>query len=261
MNHASHTWQADKYSQNSQYQYQTFMKLIKNNPFIGNESVLDIGCGDGKISAELADLVSEGDVVAIDNSSTMLQFAQQNHQRKNLTFKYCDAENLTSLNKCFDVIVSSFCLHWVEHKQKAFNEIAACLKSGGKFMMVVSCRNQVMANVRDEMIKSIVWKDYFYDFMDTTLHIEDADYDQYATMAGLTIDKYDTEAVRVDFPSSESLEDFFSNLTPHLGRLPDERLKKKFMEEAVKKYLTCVPVEKDGACHMMSTCIYLVGKK
>lgn len=57
MTNNAHVWQAEKYSQNSQYQYRTFMKLIKNHSFIGDESILDVGCGDGKISAELADLV------------------------------------------------------------------------------------------------------------------------------------------------------------------------------------------------------------
>lgn len=147
--------------------------------------------------------------MAVDNSTAMLQFAQQNHQRSNLIFKHCDAENLSSLNKYFDMVVSSFCLHWVEDKKKAFNEIAACLKSGGKLMMVMTHRNPIMAKVRDEMVKGVLWEKYFIDFVDASMRIEDSAYDGYATAAGLKIDEYYTESVRVDFASSQALKDFF----------------------------------------------------
>jgi trans-aconitate 2-methyltransferase len=42
----------------------------------GNERVLDIGCGDGKITAHIASLLPQGSVVGIDNSIEMISFSQ-----------------------------------------------------------------------------------------------------------------------------------------------------------------------------------------
>ena len=53
-------WDGSHYSQNSDFQYSRALKLISSHNFNGDEYILDVGCGDGKISVELTKLVPNG---------------------------------------------------------------------------------------------------------------------------------------------------------------------------------------------------------
>ncbi len=59
----SYAWDAKDYAKNSQNQYQWTKELIPKLKLKGNEALLDIGCGDGKITAELATCLPKGIVV------------------------------------------------------------------------------------------------------------------------------------------------------------------------------------------------------
>ena len=54
MRSAKHNWNADDYAKNSSAQLEWAQELIAKLALQGHESVLDIGCGDGKVSAQLA---------------------------------------------------------------------------------------------------------------------------------------------------------------------------------------------------------------
>ncbi len=64
----------------------------------GNEALLDTGCGDGKITAELAQALPEGKAVGVDNSQEMIHLAQTTFPKSaylNLSFQLMDARKLT----------------------------------------------------------------------------------------------------------------------------------------------------------------------
>ncbi len=241
-------WEAKKYSQNSTLQYRAFMSLINQHHFCGNEHVLDIGCGDGKLSVQLAKMFSSGTVLAIDKSEHMIEFAESNAKASNLSFRLCDVQNLTSLRQKFDVIVSSFALHWVPDKLKAFQEIKECLMPDGKVFLIMPYRNPVTAKIREDMIKTDKWKEYFVDFVDPSVCMEDRFYEQYAITAGLELYTYNLAPVTTYFPNVSALKDFLATLTPHLSCLPNETLKEQFMDELVSDYLAKVPANANGSC-------------
>ena len=85
------------YTRNSQNQFQWAKELIPKLKLQGNETLLDIGSGDGKITAEIAKCLTLGRVVGIDSSSQMIKLAQDNFPKKNypnLTFQVIDARKL-----------------------------------------------------------------------------------------------------------------------------------------------------------------------
>src|SRR5208337_144946 len=61
-------WDAEEYARNSGAQLGWARELIAKLELEGHEHVLDIGCGDGKVSAELARHVPGGRVVGVDSS-------------------------------------------------------------------------------------------------------------------------------------------------------------------------------------------------
>ncbi|WP_225587700.1 class I SAM-dependent methyltransferase [Methylomonas fluvii] len=110
---------AQDYAQNSQAQQQWAKELIAGMRLTGRETVLDLGCGDGKVTAEIAAIVDQGTVVGIDNSEAMIALAQRRYpqtQHPNLAFQVMDAGNL-SFAEQFDVVFSNAVLHWVKQHQ------------------------------------------------------------------------------------------------------------------------------------------------
>ena len=77
-------WDGSLYSQNSDFQFSRALKLISDHTFTGDESVLDVGCGDGKISVELAKRVPRGKVLGTDFSADMISHAKVMHKVPNL---------------------------------------------------------------------------------------------------------------------------------------------------------------------------------
>jgi trans-aconitate methyltransferase len=73
----SYRWDARDYEKNSTQQRQWAQELLQKLDLLGNEIILDIGCGDGKITAEIAVLLPRGSIIGIDLSEEMIVLARQ----------------------------------------------------------------------------------------------------------------------------------------------------------------------------------------
>ncbi len=85
---------AQHYQAHSQAQYNRAQELLTPGYFDKNASVLDAGCGDGKITAEVASLVLKGRVLGIDASPNMIRLARSSFQLSNLEFRCMKAEEI-----------------------------------------------------------------------------------------------------------------------------------------------------------------------
>ncbi len=122
----------EKYKSASKHQKEWGNDLISEFSFKGNEAVLDLGCGDGVLTEQLALLVPQGKALGIDASIQMIETAEQ-ICRSNLTFAHMDINKLNFENE-FDLIFSNAALHWVkDHKQLLKNAYKA-LKAHGKIL-------------------------------------------------------------------------------------------------------------------------------
>jgi Trans-aconitate methyltransferase len=130
-------WNAQDYAQNSQAQQQWAKELMAGLQLTGRETVLDLGCGDGKVTAEIAGIVGRGAVVGIDNSDAMIALAKRRYPEKqhpNLSFRVMDAGSL-SFTEGFDVVFSNAVLHWVKQHQPVIDGLYRSLKTGGKILL------------------------------------------------------------------------------------------------------------------------------
>ena len=96
----------EKYKMASPHQRQWGKKLIAELDLKGNEKILDLGCGDGDITVQLAELVPNGLVVGIDASQSMIESAQKNYKAENLRFDLTDI-NAIDFEDEFDVVFSN----------------------------------------------------------------------------------------------------------------------------------------------------------
>ena len=184
------TWNAADYAANSVLQQTWARELIARLKLRGDEHILDVGCGDGKVTAEIARAVPRGFVVGIDASAEMIGFARKAFppsQISNLKFQICDARKIGSVGRVtpcvpqfnvnggqrtarptfavrqFDLVFSNAALHWVDDHPAFLRGAASVLKSGGR--LVVSCGGKgnaqdVFVALRPEM-RLKRWREFF----------------------------------------------------------------------------------------------------
>jgi SAM-dependent methyltransferase len=101
--------------------------------------VLDVGCGTGIISAEIAKQVSPGRVQGIDRSIALLEMASQlsREQRiSNLSFVAGDVYDLPLLHETIDFVYGRLLFQHLTDPLRALSEIDRVLKLGGKICLV-----------------------------------------------------------------------------------------------------------------------------
>ena len=103
------------------------------------DTILDLGCCTGELSAYLAELVGpEGKVVAVDPDKERVLLAQQSFREvKNISFVEGSASNFPGINS-YDIIFSNYVIHWIPDKQQLFNNMFESLKHGGKIAIQYS---------------------------------------------------------------------------------------------------------------------------
>ena len=160
---------AKDYSKNSANQYAWAQELIPKLKLRGNEALLDIGCGDGKITAEIAKALPRGRAVGVDSSKEMIKLAQNTFPQEahpNLSFQLMDARKL-AFNEEFDKVFSNAALHWIVDQAAVLQGAQRSLKSGGQllFQMAGKGNAQAVIDILDELAAVMPWKQFLGSFV------------------------------------------------------------------------------------------------
>ncbi|MCK5510457.1 class I SAM-dependent methyltransferase [Candidatus Parcubacteria bacterium] len=111
--------------------WQRRIEMFKS--FIGNKNrkVLEVGCGTGLFTKEIAE--TKNKIIAIDISHELLNIARKKIQKNNLTFLLSNAYKTEFSENTFDFIIGSSVLHHL-NVDLALKEFYRILKPGGKIM-------------------------------------------------------------------------------------------------------------------------------
>jgi len=125
-------WDAQAYAQGNKIQeIAAFKYLQKSAVDFSQTNVLDIGCGTGNISAEIAKTACK--VHGIDASNNMIEYAKKTYGSiDNCSFEQCFAEDFVSQEK-FNRATTFFCLHWIKDKQSLMEKVNGALEINGEF--------------------------------------------------------------------------------------------------------------------------------
>jgi len=96
--------------------------------------ILDVGCGPGMVTRDIAHL-TKGKVIAFDDSEDMIKVAKDVLKAyKNVELRVGNAENLPFDKNMFDIVTCNLVLMWADDPQKVVNEMARVTKPGGKVL-------------------------------------------------------------------------------------------------------------------------------
>ena len=119
-------WNAVLYDDKHNFVAEYGKGLLEFIPKNKNQSILDLGCGTGKLTSQLIDFA--GTVIGVDSSENMIERAKK--QYSNIKFMVCDALNLP-FEKQFDVVFSNAVFHWISNHNALLKQIHKVLKPNG----------------------------------------------------------------------------------------------------------------------------------
>ncbi|MTD13331.1 methyltransferase domain-containing protein [Nakamurella sp. YIM 132087] len=204
----------------------------------GDERVLDIGCGDGAVSARIAEQLTGGSVLGIDPSPRMLEVARERLPGDpRLSFEAGDVMNLPFRSE-FDLAVSFNALHWVRDQAHALRQIAAALRPGGRAVLLMVCAGprRGIEDVAMEVTEEPAWATAFAGFRSPFFHADPGDFGSDAVDAGFELVDLSVTDRSWEFGSREALADWCTVGFADWGaRLPPGQLP-VFVGEVVRRY-------------------------
>jgi len=238
-------WDGDLYLKNSELQVKWGKKYLPKLQLQGHERILDVGCGDGRVSAYLAAAVPEGSVVGIDNSDSMLKVAKGINSLANLSFMEMDAAHIT-FEQEFDLVVSFSCLHWVKDQLGALCGIAKSLKKGGRAFLYFAPDHgrERFDHAIDEVRESPTWKRYFKQYNNPFHLITPSDLCVHVKNAQLLVKRIEIITVDEVFPSKTAFKDWIRGWMS-LNELPEEG-RNGFLDDILARYFQMHPPDEQG---------------
>jgi trans-aconitate 2-methyltransferase len=126
----SREWDAGTYDRVSDPQLAWGRSVLGRLLLRGDETVLDAGCGSGRVTELLLDAVPEGEVIGVDGSRAMLDAARDRlGSRPDLI--HADLLELELADQ-LDAVFSTATFHWITDHRLLFARIAAWLRPGGR---------------------------------------------------------------------------------------------------------------------------------
>jgi trans-aconitate methyltransferase len=242
------TIDVEKYSSNSNVQWIWAVTSLKHLELNGDETILDVGSGDGKITALLASKVPQGSVVGVDAFPELIEFAQVKHQAKNLSFELMSGAEL-AFNNQFDVTTSFLTLNWLTdaEAESAIRGIAQALKSGGVglFTIPAPAKNEAFRQIFLDMCNSDLVKPYLSLFEYQNRGITEEKIQSWVADAGLTLEFISVEETTITHHDRYEVQEWFLGVNPRLSQMPQESLD-YFTEEYIRLISMIYPQAGDG---------------
>jgi trans-aconitate 2-methyltransferase len=111
------------------------LEVLERLPLRGDETVLDAGCGSGRITQALIERLPRGRVIAVDQSASMIASAAE-RLPSGTDLRVLDLLEL-ELVRPVDAIFSTATFHWIADHELLFSRLRAALRDGGR--LVAQC--------------------------------------------------------------------------------------------------------------------------
>lgn len=247
-------WDAAGYAAHSVVQQSWARELIAKLGLRGNEHILDVGCGDGKITAEIARAIPHGSATGIDASGEMIAFAQKTFPKSevpNLEFQMMDAREI-KFDREFDLVFSNAALHWVDDHQKFLAGAASILNSGGR--LVVSCGGK--GNAQDVFVsllpelRSRRWREFFRKMPNPYFFYKPEEYRKWLVKAGFSSHTVRLAPKDATYHGTEGFAAWLrTTWIPYVQRIP-ENLREEFITAVTGRYVTRHPPDAENKVHV-----------
>jgi SAM-dependent methyltransferase len=231
---SSHEWDATSYHQVSQPQFLWGQQVLERLSLRGDETVLDAGCGTGRVTAKLLERLPHGGVLAVDQSENMLEVARAYLAPlfgDQVQFLRANLEDL-SLVEPVDSIVSTATFHWILDHRRLFQRLFDALKPGGA--LVAQCGGgPCLARLRQRtalLMAAPPYTPYFLGWSDPWVFADDLTTAARLRETGFTDIETSLEPAPTAFATAQEFREFLTTVfcAQHLEHIPNEALRLQF---------------------------------
>jgi trans-aconitate 2-methyltransferase len=220
-------WNAERYHEISLPQQTWARRMLEHLPLEGHERVLDIGCGTGRVTADIARRVPRGRVVGVDRSPAMLQTASawlREHAPRTALVR-ADGAALP-FRRTLDVVFSSATFHWVHDHAALFRSIIQALDRGGRLRAQCGGEgNLALLKAReDRLMREPRFAPFFDDWVEPAYYADVETTRRRLEMAGFVDIDVWMERAPTSFAGADEYRQFIGHVCvrDHLARLPRE---------------------------------------
>ena len=205
-----------------------------------NAVILDVGCLNGELTAEIAEKIPNGQVIGIDIFPKLIIYAKNKFQKDNLQFIYKHPEELDFENQ-FDLIFSFFSLHLIKNHESFLQGAYRGLKSSGILAISIPMGlPQPLLQAVTEVISAPEWSPFFQNFQTGWNFIDDIEYAELLAHLPWVITRLAVVPQKEVFRCKKHVAKFLSEWFPYLNPIPI-KLKQKFLLEVIDRYLEIEP--------------------
>jgi trans-aconitate 2-methyltransferase len=229
-------WNPEEYHRLSEPQYERGRKMLKVLALRGDERILDAGCGTGRVTAELAERLPDGQVIAVDVSKKMLAKAKEYLQPKygaRVTFLQADMSELPMIESV-DGIFSSAAIHWVTDHRKLFRSFFMALRKKGWLMAQCSGGGNLarVMHAVSRLMEREPYQKFFAEWHDPRQYVDERTTADRLRVAGFEDVEVSLQEAPVVMKSREEYIEYLRMMTlhRHVALLPSE-LSEQFLNE------------------------------
>lgn len=233
------------YKKNSQQQYDRARLLFKPEDFSGNANVLDVGCGDGKITAEIASLVPKGRVLGIDSSPNMIRLAKESFQLSNLDFQCVKGEEISTPDS-FDNIFCFNCLLWIRKPKEALDRLSKLLKPGATLTVLTYLKE---SSYVDFLEKTLEQFPEYKKLSAAQTMLTQEDHRTVLETNGLDIQMFEVEDLTSCYSNQEELMAYLEGWIRSYVPMPDDQ-QKRFLHQAVHNCFNTTSYKEGNSIHL-----------
>lgn len=239
---------ADTYDTISDQQFENGRALIEKIGVEQGNTVLDIGCGTGRLGLYAADRIGRsGKLVGIDPLLTRVNIANESNRNPNAVFKTGVSDDLSFLaDDSVDIVYLNAVFHWIVNKDATLTEIHRVLKPGGKLGLTTAAKE--LPNSFRLIIDNVLQREPY----NRVVRLEEDPMMKYGVTTtelvqllskfGFWVKDVQIKEIRRDYPTSEHVIDFLesSSFGNHLNHVPLQLREKarKEIENEFEKYRT-----------------------
>jgi trans-aconitate 2-methyltransferase len=158
-------WDAASYDRVSDPQVRMAEAVLERLPLHGDETVLDAGCGTGRVTALLLDRLPEGRVVAVDSAPSMVDRARAALSQDRATV-LCQSLTELTLREPVDAAFSNAVFHWIGDHERLFERLFAVLRPGARLVAQCGGKGNIDAfrQLADEVAGEPPFAEHMRDF-------------------------------------------------------------------------------------------------
>ena len=159
-------WDPRAYGHVNNLQQEVARRALSDLMVSGDERVLDVGCGDGKVTALIMERLTTGSLLGVDPSLPMVEAARRRlSTASHAQFAVGTAATLP-YDAEFDLATSFNALHWEIRWETALQRIRAALRPTGRAFLVFVCDGErpSIEDVTTETARSARWASWFEEF-------------------------------------------------------------------------------------------------